>query len=164
MAKQKKNRKHHSETSSAAVTPAGEVKKQYKRFNWKRALLLALSTVAAFAVYEALIAMPSLRINGIPVIMPIYVAITTVLACAVIFFNNGFSTKPMTVENLRENTDISEDELEKACEKIKSRKKLAKKLMMILIPFLFALFFDMLYLFYGDILGNALKHLAGGSN
>ena len=163
MAKQKKKHKKKNETSSVSITPAGEVKAQLKRFKWKRAALIAFSTLAAFVLYETLIAIPSLRIAGIPVIMPIYIAIIAVLASAVVVLNSGFSTKPITVDMLRSDGRESEEELEEICKKLNSRKAIAKTLMMVLIPFLFAVFFDMIYLFYGDFFKGAVDFLAGGT-
>lgn len=163
MAKQKKKHKKKNETSSVKLTPAGEVKAQLKRFNWKRAVIIALSMIAAFAVYEVLIALPSLRVGDIPIIMPVYIGIVAVLMSAVVVLNSGFSTKPITVDMLRSDENEDEAELASVCEKLNGRKKIAKKLMMLLIPFLFALFFDMIYLFYGDFFKGAVEYLSGGS-
>ena len=149
-------------TSPADLTPAGEVKAKLKRFNWKKALLIVLSTIVAFAVYEMLIAFPPLRIEGIPVIMPIYFAIVTVLIVAIIFLNHGFSPKPVTPDML-EGLGTPE-ELEAACLKLNRQKRTAKLLMLVLIPFLLSIFFDIMYLFYGDLLGKVLSGLVGGSN
>jgi len=164
MAKQKKKYKKNNETSSVKLTPSGEVKAKLKRFNWKRALIIALSTIVAFAVYEVLVAIPSLRVGGIPVVMPVYVGIVAVLASLVIVLNSGFSTKPVTVDMLRSDDGTDEAELVRVCETLNRRKALAKKLMMVLIPFVLTLFFDMIYLFYGDFFKGAVEYLSGGSD
>jgi len=162
MAKQKKKHKKNS-TSSVSTTPAGEVKAQLKRFNLKRALFIAGSTVAAFALYRILIDVKSLRISGIPVIMPIYIGIVTVLLSLVIIFNSGLSSKPITVEMLRLDDSTDDAELQIICDRLNERKKTAKKLMFVLVPFVFTLFFDMMYLFYGHFFEAAISYLAGGN-
>lgn len=164
MAKQQKKNKKKTKTSSVSLSPAGEVKTQLHRFNWKLALLIALSTLVSFTVYEALIAIPSLRIDGIPVIMPIYLIIVTVLSSLVVIFNSGLSAKPITVDMLRSKDGADGNELRRICEKLNARKKIAKKLMIILLPFLFALLFDMLYLFYGDFFKGAVEYISGGTS
>ncbi len=147
-------------TSPTAVTPAGEVKAKLKAFNYKRAVFLILATIAAFTVYEALISVPALRIGGIPVIMPIYFIIVTVLIVAIIFLNHGFSTKPVT-PNMLEGLGTHE-ELEAACVKLNYQKLIAKRLMFVLIPFVFSVFFDIMYLFYGDVFKSIISFLIGG--
>ena len=156
----KKKKKNKKMTSPTELTPAGEVKAKLREFNFKRAILLVLATVGAFAVYEALIAVPTLRIGGIPVIMPIYFIIVTVLTVAVIFLNHGFSSKPVTPDML---SGLGEkEELEAACVKINRQKLIAKRLMLVLIPFILSVFFDIIYLFYGDVFKTILSTLVGG--
>lgn len=152
-----KHKKKKSMTASVEKSSAGAVKAQIKKFNWKRALLIALCTIAAFAVYEVLIAAPTLRIGGIPIIMPIYLGIVTVLLCAIFILNSGISQKPVTPEMLRMSEDEDEDTLIEICNRINARKAKAKKLMFVLLPFLFSVFFDMIYLFYGDFFKGALE-------
>ncbi len=147
-------------TSPAALTPAGEVKAKLKGFNFKRAILLAIATIAAFAAYEALIAVPALRIGEIPVIMPIYFIIVTLLTVAIIFLNHGFSSKPVTPDML--SGLGTEEELEAACERLNRQKLVAKRLMLVLIPFILSVFFDIMYLFYGDALKSIISSLIGG--
>ena len=133
-----------------------------KRFNWRLAAVLAASTVASFALYNVLVDITALRVDGIPVIMPIYIVIVTVLLSLVIIFNSGFSTKPITVDMLRSDDGTDDKELLRVCETLNERKKIAKKLMIVLIPFVFTLFFDMIYLFYGHFFEGALEFLTGG--
>lgn len=156
----KKKKKSKKMTSPAALTPAGEVKAKLKGFNFKRAILLALATIATFAAYEALIAVPTLRIGEIPVIMPIYFIIVTVLTVAIIFLNHGFSSKPVTPDML--SALGTEEELKAACERLNQQKLIAKRLMLVLIPFLLSVFFDIIYLFYGDVFKTILSTLVGG--
>ncbi len=159
MAKHKKNKKKHN----VAAASASPLKSQLKRFNWKRLLLIILLTVLVFGVYEALISANFLPIGGIPIIMPVYFIITTVLLCAVLILNSGISTKEVTPEMLRMSEDDDSAHLEEICAKLNARKKIAKKLMLVILPFLFAILFDVIYLFYGDLLTDALSALGGST-
>ena len=151
MAKKKKKKK------STEVVPATTPKKP---FNVKRAILIALSTIAAFVLYETLITIKFLPIGGVPIIMPIYFIITAARACAIIFLNSGFSHKEVTPDML---DGVAEpDEIEEICAKLNRRKKQAKKLMLVLLPFIFSILFDIVYLFYGDFFSGALSSIFGG--
>lgn len=158
MAKQKKK---HKKTSPAELTPAGEVKAKPRRFNYARALLILVSTLAAFVLYEALIIVQFLPIGGIPIIMPVYYIVSGVLTVAVIFLNHGFSVKPVTPDMLEGLGD--ETELAAACERINRQKETAKRLMLVLLPFLLSIFLDIIYLFYGDMFMSLLSSLTGGN-
>ncbi len=142
---------------STEVTPAAVAKKP---FNVKRALLIALSTLAAFVLYETLITVKFLPIGGIPVIMPIYFIIVTVLVCVIIFMNSGFSNKDVTPDML--DGKAEPEELEKICETLNRRKKHAKKLMLILLPFILSVLLDIIWLFYGDFFKGAISAIFGG--
>ncbi len=159
MGKQKK--KHKKTTSPAELTPAGEVKAKLRSFNYKKALIIALSTLAAFVLYEALITVNFLPIGGIPIIMPIYYIVCGVLAAAIFILNRGISGKPVTPEMLEGLG--SPEELDAACERINRQKAIAKRLMMVLLPFLLSVFFDIIYLFYGDLFLSLFASLTGGN-
>ncbi len=155
-----KKKKRAKRTAPVGVTPGGAVKAQLKKFNWRRALVILLSTIAAFAIYEALITTEFLTIGGIPLIMPVYFIIATVLIFAVLLLNHGISQKEVTPDMFKEEY---KDMAEELSQKINRHKAIARKLMLILLPFLFAIFFDIIYLFYGDILRNALSLVFGGA-
>ncbi len=156
MAKKKKRAK---KTAPVGTTPGGAVKARLKEFNWRRMVVILLSTIAAFAIYEMLIAAEFLCIGGIPIIMPVYFTIATVLIFAVLLLNHGISQKEVTPDMFKaEYKDMAEE----LSQKINRHKAIARKLMLILLPFLFAIFFDIIYLFYGDILKNALSVILGG--
>lgn len=155
MAKHKKKKKKLS-AANAAESP---IKTTLKRFDWRKLLLIIFTTALAFGVYEALIAANLLPIGGIPIIMPVYFIIVALLLSAVIIFNSGISTKKVTPDMIRTSEDEDESHLAEICDKLNARKEIAKKLMLILLPFLFSILFDVLYLFYGDLLVNAVKSL-----
>ena len=156
MAKYKKNKKKRR--SFAEESP---LKSQLRRFNWKRLLLLLLTTALAFGVYEVLIALNFLPIGGIPIIMPVYFIIVTTLLCAVLILNSGISTKKITPDMIRMREDEDTEYLKGICDKLNARKDIAKRLMFVLLPFLFAILFDVIYLFYGDFLISAVSSLIG---
>lgn len=142
------------------LTSAPAEVKAKKPFNVKRALIIALSTLAAFALYETLITVKFLPIGGVPIIMPIYFIITAALVCAIIFLNSGFSHKEVTPDMLE---GVAEsDKIEEICAKLNRRKKQAKKLMLVLLPFIFSILFDIVYLFYGDFFVGAISAIFGG--
>ena len=159
MTKKKKKKKYA--TASEVNKPMGAVKAQLKPFSVKRLLFIIITTLAAFSLYEAMIAMPYLRIRGIPVIMPIYFGIVTVLLCAIVILNCGFSTKPVTPDMLRDSEGDDEAHLYEICERLNKRKAIAKGLMLALLPFLFSIFFDIIYLFYGDFFKGAIDAVFG---
>ena len=69
------------------------VKKNLREFNWRRALTLALSTIAVFAVFEALLSFEAQRRMTYSPVTVVFYVIVTVLSIAVIFLNHGFSKK-----------------------------------------------------------------------
>lgn len=155
----KKKKKKHNTAAASENT----LRSQLKRFRWKRLLFIILATALVFGAYEALIYVNFLPIGGVSIIMPVYFIIVAVLLCAVLILNSGISTKEITPEMLRtyENEDTAH--LEEICEKLNARKKIAKRLMFVLLPFLFAILFDVLCLFYGDFFINAIAALGGSS-
>ena len=79
-------------------------------------------------------------------ILPIYLVITTVLLCAYIVMNRGFSNKPIESDVLP--SDWDEEKKRKYIEEDTERKKKSKKLMIFILPFVLTFFIDMIYLFY----------------
>lgn len=151
MPKKKKNSLTYSPES------VREVKKKLKALNKKRLLTIFLSTVAVFAVYEALLSFEAAkRMTFSPSTIVMCVAVT-ILTAAVIFLNHGFSKKDFTPDMLRE--DVAPEEAQSICDRLNSHRKIAKKLMMFLIPLMFALLLDVISLFYGDALSSFFEFL-----
>ncbi len=132
------------------------VKESVKGFSWQRALRLLLATVLVFAVYEALISLEASFYMPFSVVMLVYVAVVTVLACIILYLNHGVSAKEITPEMFRDEDGAIEDEegVRAFCEKVNADKKKAKKLMPFLIPFALTLLLDVFYLFWGDFLSQ----------
>lgn len=125
-----------------------QLKKSLKAFNYKLALKLLISFVIVFSVYQLCIQIAAK--TGILLIQDItlalYTGATTVLAAAFIIMNRGVSNDIPTPEQLpRDWTDRRKKEF---IENYAASKKKAKKLLIVLIPLLFTLLIDVVYLFY----------------
>ena len=143
MAKKKKHKKHALPVSS----DTGSISRRSKL---SRVLYLFAATLAAFVLLEFVISLEARAGLSFSIITLVYYLLIFVLFLAVVFLNRGFSKKELTVEMLGE--DTPHEDAVRICEKVNAQKKLAKKVMLVLVPFVFAVFFDLLYLFYGDIL------------
>lgn len=149
--KKKKNTLIYSPESVRAV------KKKLKALNKWRILTIVLSTVAAFAVYEAWLSFEAARGMEFSIATAVMFAAVTLLTVAVIFLNHGFSKKDFTPDMLRE--DVPADEAQKICNRLNSHRALAKKLMLVLTPLMLALLLDIVNLFYGDMLADVFRFL-----
>lgn len=129
-----------------------KIQRTAKPFGFKKTLLLLLSTLAAFALLEGVIVLEAAAGLSFSPITLLYYLITALLFLAIVFLNRGFSKKELTPDMLE--ADTPKEEAEKICARINHQKKLAKKLMVWLVPFVFAILFDLIYLFYGDILAG----------
>ena len=151
MPKKKKNSLTYSPES------VREVKKKLKALNKKRLLTIFLSTVAVFAVYEAILSFEAAKRMTFSPSTIVMCVVVTILTAAVIFLNHGFSKKDFTPDMLRE--DVAPEEAQEICDRLNSHRRLAKKLMMFLIPLMFALLLDVISLFYGDALSSFFEFL-----
>lgn len=151
----KKKKKSSALTYSPESVSA--VKKQLRAFNWKRLLILVLSTLAAFALLEAVVSIEVQNRLEFSIITLVYYIIVTVLAASVILLNHGFSKKPFTRDMLRE--DVDDVEAKRILSRLNRHKQWAKRLMLVLVPFMFALLLDIIYLFYGDVFGQIFGFL-----
>lgn len=156
MAKKKKKQNN----SLAPVNSAGAAGK--KKFSVKRALLIFISTIAAFTLYQTVNILEANAHLPFPIITTVFFVLATLLFCLIFFFNRGFSTKPVTVEMLMAD-GVAPEDAEAVCEKLNSQKKIAKVLMLILLPIVFTILLDMIYLFYGDFFLGALKYITGAA-
>ncbi|MBQ4117117.1 MAG: hypothetical protein IJD37_07050 [Clostridia bacterium] len=141
----KKHRKRRSFVPESEAKNA--VKKSFAEFNWKLFGKLILSFIIIFSLYQLGLKLGELYNPVIiTVVVVTYVIATTVLAAAFIIMNRGISNDIPTKEQLNDN--MSDEEKEKfIADLIESRKK-AKKILLVLIPLIFTLLFDMLYLFF----------------
>lgn len=150
-------KKKKKDTLTCSPESVRVVKNKLKALNKKRVLTIFLSTIAAFAAYEALLSFEAARGCTFSIsTLVMYIAVTT-LTAAVIFLNHGFSKKDFTPDMLRE--DVEPAEAAAICARLNSHRAIAKKLMMVLIPLMFALLLDIINLFYGDMLSAFFKFL-----
>ncbi len=138
------------------VAPTAEKKK----FPVKRALLILLSTIVSFTLYQTVNILEAGAGLPFPIITTVYFALAALLVCFIFFFNRGFSTKPVTNEQLMEE-GVAPEDAEAVCEKLNSHRKIARTLMLVLLPIVFTILLDMVYLFYGDFFSGALKYITG---
>ena len=155
----KKKKKRNSSQASAAATPAENVKKRLKGFNWSRLLILILSTLILFTIYEALLTLEEQNQLGYSITRTVFFIAATLLTCAVIFLNHGTTRQEITPEML--STDLTPEEAARVCERLNRHKSLARRLMYPLIPLLFTLLLDIFYLFWGDTLRQIFSVFTG---
>lgn len=151
MAKKKKNRR-----VDTAAAPS-----EKKPFSVKRALFILITTLAAFTLYQTLNILEANAGLKFPITTTVYFAAATVLVCLIAFFNRGFSTKPVTSEMLAE-SGVAPEDADAILEKLNRHKDIAKKLMLALLPIIFTILLDLIYLFYGDFFAGAIKYITGG--
>lgn len=141
----KKHRKRRSFIPESEAK--NELKKSFSEFNWKLLGKLILSFVIIFSLYQL-----GLKLGEIynPIIITVvvvsYVIATTILAAAFIIMNKGISNDIPTKEQLSDN--MSNEEKEMFISDLIESKRKAKKILLVLIPLIFTLLFDMIYLFF----------------
>lgn len=123
-----------------------DIQKSFKEFNWRLFGKLLLSFTVIFGLYVTLLKIAennrSLLMQDI--VMIVYSSVTTIVLCIFIVLNRGISRDIPTKEQLNENwSDVKKTEFIENY--VKSKEK-AKKWLIILIPLLFTLLFDMMYL------------------
>lgn len=142
MAKHKKRKKSDNTKTVSAL------QKSLNTLNWSLIRKLAIRFALVFSVYQLCLKLAvyfeSIVIQQLTVI--VYTGITTVLAAAFVLINGGLSTDVPTKEQLK--NSLSDKEKEDIIELVKVRRKKAKKILIYLIPFIFTLLFDMLYLIF----------------
>jgi len=147
MANKKKRKKRSFVPESEAKT---ELKRKLKQFNRKIVIRLLISFVVVFGIYQLCIKLS--EIYGIfliqEIMLSVYYIATTVIACIFIVQNRGISNDIPTPDQLSPNW--SAEKKEDFIEKYKASKEKAKKWLYILIPLIFTLLIDTIYLFYFD--------------
>ena len=125
-----------------------DMKSAFGQFNWRLAGKLLLSFAVIFGLYQVLLNIAETNKNPAmqEMVMIIYSVATTVVACIFIVLNRGISNDIPTKEQLRD--DWSDEKKLQFIEKYTESKKKAKKWLIVLIPLLFTLLFDTLYLLF----------------
>lgn len=144
MAKKKRKRRSFVPESEAK----NAVKKSFREFNWRLAGKLLLSFAVIFSIYHVLLKLGEIYNNKFlyDYTVILYIIITCVLFAAFVIMNRGVSNDIPTKEQLTD--EWTDGEKEKFIEDLKASRKRAKKILIYLIPFIFTLLFDVVYLLF----------------
>lgn len=113
-------------------------------FNWKRAIILLLSTVFAMGLYFFLMNIYSLW----KVVVIAYVAVASVLIIAYFIINRAFTGSGVTYEMLPDT--MTHDEKEEYLADVADREKRSRPLLLIIFPVVITLLVDLFRLFVID--------------
>ena len=143
MSKKNKKRKRKFIPDSEAKS---ELKNSFEKVNWRLVGRVFSLFVLVFSVYQLCLKLAEIYNNILiqQITLGVYTAILTILAAAFILVNGGISSDIPTKEQLKDS--LTNKEKEEIIENITQRRKKAKKILVFLIPFIFTLFFDTLYL------------------
>ncbi len=141
MAKRARRKKFILENDSR-----NNLKKSFKGINWRLVGKLLLSFTVIFGLYVTLLKIAEINRSFLmqDIVMIVYSSVTTVVLCIFIVLNRGVSRDIPTKEQL--NKGWSDSQKTEFIEKYVKSKEKAKKWLIILIPLLFTLLFDMMYL------------------
>ena len=122
------------------------LKKRFGELNWRLVGKLLLSFTIIFGLYVTLLKVAEINRSFLmqDIVMIVYSSVTTVVFCIFIVLNRGISRDIPTKEQL--NQSWSDSQKTEFIEKYVKSKEKAKKWLIILIPLLFTLLFDMMYL------------------
>lgn len=113
-------------------------------FNWKRALILVLSTAFAMGLYFFLMNIYSLW----KIVVIAYVAVASVLIVAYFIINRAFTGSGVTYEMLPDT--MSHDEKEEYLADVADREKRSRPLLLVIFPVIITLLVDLFRLFVLD--------------
>ena len=119
------------------------VKEAVGAFNWRRALKLVLSTIAAMGIYFYL---SSTSLWKIAVIA--YVAIASVLIIAYFIVNRAFTGSGVTYEMLPDT--MTQKEKEEYLADVADRERRSRPMLMVIFPVIITLLVDLFRLFVLD--------------
>lgn len=128
-----KNKKKTNKISKSVTVSGGTVSRSARR----RALALVFATVLVYAVY---VFACSLQFEAI---VHIYAAAIAVLLCAYVIVNRGFLGKLPSIEDISDTDGVSPEEY---LSEIKERRERSRWMLFCVIPFIFTLLIDMLFI------------------
>lgn len=128
-----KNKKKTNKRSKSVTVSGGTVSRSTRR----RALALVFATVLVYAVY---VLACSLQFEAM---VHIYAATIAVLLCAYVIVNRGFLGKLPSVEDISDTDGVSPEEY---LSEIKERRERSRWMLFCVIPFIFTLLIDMLFI------------------
>ncbi len=144
MAKKKRKRRSFVPESEAKEA----VKKSFREFNWKLLGKLVLIFAAVFGIYQLFLKLAEIYGNRLlaDVTVIVYIALTTILLVVFIIINKGVSNDIPTKEQLRD--DWTDKQKQEYIDSLIESKKKARPLMLLIIPLVFTLLIDMIYLLF----------------
>lgn len=119
------------------------VKEAVNAFNWKRALILVLSTVVSMGIYFFLTSTPLWKVAVLA-----YIVIASVLIIAYFIINRAFTGSGVTYEMLPDT--MTHKEKEEYLADVADRERRSRPMLMVIFPIIVTLLVDLFRLFVLD--------------
>ncbi len=119
------------------------VKEAVNAFNWKRALILALTTIVSMGIYFFLTSTPLWKVAVLA-----YIVIASVLIIAYFIINRAFTGSGVTYEMLPDT--MTHKEKEEYLADVADRERRSRPMLMIIFPIIVTLLVDLFRLFVLD--------------
>ena len=119
------------------------VKEAVNAFNWKRALILVLTTVVSMGIYFFLTSTPLWKIAVLA-----YIIIASVLIIAYFIINRAFTGSGVTYEMLPDT--MTHKEKEEYLADVADRERRSRPMLMVIFPIIVTLLVDLFRLFVLD--------------
>lgn len=119
------------------------VKEAVNAFNWKRALILVLTTVVSMGIYFFLTSTPLWKVAVLA-----YIVIASVLIIAYFIINRAFTGSGVTYEMLPDT--MTHKEKEEYLADVADRERRSRPMLMIIFPIIVTLLVDLFRLFVLD--------------
>ncbi|MBR6578692.1 MAG: hypothetical protein IKK74_07065 [Clostridia bacterium] len=119
------------------------VKEAVNAFNWKRALILVLTTVVSMGIYFFLTSTPLWKVAVLA-----YIIIASVLIIAYFIINRAFTGSGVTYEMLPDT--MTHKEKEEYLADVADRERRSRPMLMVIFPIIVTLLVDLFRLFVLD--------------
>lgn len=119
------------------------VKEAVNAFNWKRALILVLTTVVSMGIYFFLTSTPLWKVAVLA-----YIVIASVLIIAYFIINRAFTGSGVTYEMLPDT--MTHKEKEEYLADVADRERRSRPMLMVIFPIIVTLLVDLFRLFVLD--------------
>lgn len=119
------------------------VKEAVNAFNWKRALILVLTTVVSMGIYFFLTSTPLWKVAVLA-----YIIIASVLIIAYFIINRAFTGSGVTYEMLPDT--MTHKEKEEYLADVADRERRSRPMLMVIFPIILTLLVDLFRLFVLD--------------
>lgn len=119
------------------------VKEAVNAFNWKRALILVLTTIVSMGIYFFLTSTPLWKVAVLA-----YIIIASVLIIAYFIINRAFTGSGVTYEMLPDT--MTHKEKEEYLADVADRERRSRPMLMVIFPIILTLLVDLFRLFVLD--------------